>query len=126
MDPTKVLNEIKNPYTKYPIIVNIQNEVYKLKHKNISLKFSYVSQQPAYLDNIKTVKYVDTETQTYSNIPYKDAKTYLSKLLTKNWDQEWKESQETFLHKIRDSIFTKNPANKFSRTEQIKISRLKK
>ena len=53
------------------------------------------------------------------NIPYEDAQDYFSTVIWKQWNDEWKKSTETHLHKIRDSTFPINPITKLNRAEQV-------
>lgn len=46
-------------------------------------------------------------------------------MLNQNWDQEWINSQNTFLHKIRNSVLSLSPVNRLKRREQIKKTRLR-
>ncbi|XP_053989675.1 uncharacterized protein LOC128882131 [Hylaeus volcanicus] len=64
------------------------------------------------------------EISNYS-VSYKDLQKFFIKAITDWWNEEWKHSKPTKLHKIRDNINEIHPAWRLNRKDQVKLTRLR-
>ncbi|EZA53766.1 hypothetical protein X777_06662, partial [Ooceraea biroi] len=130
-DSLSVINGIRNPGNKEPIILDIINLIREIQNNKKTIKIIWIpshigiqgneqadkaAKEATALDDICTVAHPVSHHDLYNSI---------QKQITNKWNYLWSSNPLTKLHIVRNSIFEKIPYNTTNRRDQVILTRLR-
>ncbi|XP_043257979.1 uncharacterized protein LOC122400522 [Colletes gigas] len=129
-DSKSTLLALQNLETNNSVIQNIIELNETLKRDKREVLYSWV---PAHIgiegnekaDTAAKLASSSTAIMKYEQATHQDLQKYCTKALTGVWNEEWRNSRPTKLHKVRNNIYDFNPALPLNRKDQVKTTRLR-
>ncbi|XP_076623123.1 uncharacterized protein LOC143342788 [Colletes latitarsis] len=108
----------------------IQNIIETLKRDKREVLYSWIPAHISIEGNEKADKAAklassSTTIMKYEQATHQDIQKHYTKALTEVWNEEWRNSRPTKLHKVRNNIYDFNPALLLNRKDQVKTTRLR-